>query len=206
MCCPLFLHRWSPPDCVQVVCACGAASPAPGAGGAACTGASAGQEAAAEQAQGGSHTAQIGSSAWWLCLPLSLAFAADPLCAGAGPAGQRRHPHAGLHRPAGLPEGALGPLRCAVLRCGCCAVLAAARSTGWAGLRCRAPAPPPFSDLRRLASTPSRRRLPCTVLLFLSSSHQGVDLIRDNYDWMMGEGVQLVLLGSGREDLEAELR
>ncbi len=35
---------------------------------------------------------------------------------------------------------------------------------------------------------------------------QGVDLIRDNYDWLMGEKVQLILLGSGREDLENSLR
>ena len=35
---------------------------------------------------------------------------------------------------------------------------------------------------------------------------KGVDLIRDNFDWLMGEGAQLVLLGSGREDLEEALR
>lgn len=35
---------------------------------------------------------------------------------------------------------------------------------------------------------------------------QGVDLIRDCYDWLMGERVQLVLLGSGRADLEDALR
>ena len=35
---------------------------------------------------------------------------------------------------------------------------------------------------------------------------KGVDLIRDNHGWMMGEGVQLILLGSGREDLEQSLR
>ncbi len=35
---------------------------------------------------------------------------------------------------------------------------------------------------------------------------KGVDLIRDNHGWMMGEGVQLVLLGSGRADLEQSLR
>jgi starch synthase len=35
---------------------------------------------------------------------------------------------------------------------------------------------------------------------------KGVDLIRDNYDWLMSEGAQLVLLGSGREDLEEALR
>ncbi|BDA42851.1 Granule-bound starch synthase 2, chloroplastic/amyloplastic [Coccomyxa sp. Obi] len=35
---------------------------------------------------------------------------------------------------------------------------------------------------------------------------KGVDLIRDNFDWLMHEGAQLVLLGSGREDLENSLR
>ena len=35
---------------------------------------------------------------------------------------------------------------------------------------------------------------------------KGVDLIADSYDWLMAEGCQLVLLGSGREDLEAQLR
>jgi len=35
---------------------------------------------------------------------------------------------------------------------------------------------------------------------------QGIDLIRDNYDWLMSEGCQLVMLGSGREDLERDLR
>jgi glycogen synthase len=28
----------------------------------------------------------------------------------------------------------------------------------------------------------------------------------ESYNWLMGEGVQLVMLGSGREDLESELR
>ena len=35
---------------------------------------------------------------------------------------------------------------------------------------------------------------------------KGVDLIRDNYEWLMSQGVQLILLGTGREDLEAALR
>ncbi|KAL4856848.1 Granule-bound starch synthase 2 [Chlorella vulgaris] len=35
---------------------------------------------------------------------------------------------------------------------------------------------------------------------------KGVDLIRDNYEWLMSENVQLVLLGSGRDDLETALR
>ena len=35
---------------------------------------------------------------------------------------------------------------------------------------------------------------------------KGVDLIRDNYEWLMAENAQLVLLGSGRDDLEESLR
>ncbi|KXZ56723.1 hypothetical protein GPECTOR_1g651 [Gonium pectorale] len=35
---------------------------------------------------------------------------------------------------------------------------------------------------------------------------KGVDLIRDNYDYIMGERCQLVMLGSGRHDLEEALR
>lgn len=35
---------------------------------------------------------------------------------------------------------------------------------------------------------------------------KGVDLIHENHGWMMGEGVQLILLGSGRADLEQALR
>ncbi len=35
---------------------------------------------------------------------------------------------------------------------------------------------------------------------------KGVDLIRDNFQWIMDEGCQLILLGSGRADLETSLR
>jgi starch synthase len=35
---------------------------------------------------------------------------------------------------------------------------------------------------------------------------KGVDLIRDSADWIVGQGAQLVLLGSGRADLEGDLR
>eukprot|EP00887_Chlorella_sp_A99_P003306 scaffold9.g3306.t1 len=35
---------------------------------------------------------------------------------------------------------------------------------------------------------------------------KGVDLITDNYEWLMSEGCQLVMLGSGRDDLEGALR
>ena len=35
---------------------------------------------------------------------------------------------------------------------------------------------------------------------------KGVDLIRDNFHWLMDQGAQLVLLGSGRHDLESALK
>ncbi len=35
---------------------------------------------------------------------------------------------------------------------------------------------------------------------------KGVDLIRDSFEWIIGQGCQLILLGSGREDLEGDLR
>lgn len=35
---------------------------------------------------------------------------------------------------------------------------------------------------------------------------KGIDLIRDSHDWIRGQGAQLVLLGSGRDDLENDLR
>ena len=46
------------------------------------------------------------------------------------------------------------------------------------------------------------------VLAFIGrlDEQKGVDLIRDSFDWLMSEGVQLILLGSGREDLENSLR
>lgn len=35
---------------------------------------------------------------------------------------------------------------------------------------------------------------------------KGVDLICESFDWLMDQGVQLIMLGSGREDLESSLR
>lgn len=35
---------------------------------------------------------------------------------------------------------------------------------------------------------------------------KGVDLITESYDWLMDQGVQLIMLGSGRDDLENALR
>ena len=31
---------------------------------------------------------------------------------------------------------------------------------------------------------------------------KGVDVICESYDWLMDQGVQLIMLGSGREDLD----
>lgn len=35
---------------------------------------------------------------------------------------------------------------------------------------------------------------------------KGVDLIRDIYPWLMSQDVQLIMLGSGDEELEDELK
>lgn len=35
---------------------------------------------------------------------------------------------------------------------------------------------------------------------------KGVDLIHESFDWMMSQGYQLVMLGSGRQDLENSLK
>jgi starch synthase len=42
--------------------------------------------------------------------------------------------------------------------------------------------------------------------LCLQDHQKGVDLIRDSYDWLMGENVQLIFLGSGVAELEQSLR
>ena len=46
----------------------------------------------------------------------------------------------------------------------------------------------------------------CALLRPAQDYQKGVDLIRDNYDWLMSEGVQLVFLGSGTAELEQALR
>jgi len=44
-------------------------------------------------------------------------------------------------------------------------------------------------------------------LLPLPQDYQkGVDLIQNSYDWLMGQDVQLVFLGSGSPELEQALR
>ena len=48
--------------------------------------------------------------------------------------------------------------------------------------------------------------MPMLAFIGRLDEQKGVDLIRESFDWLMSEGVQLVLLGSGREDLESSLR
>lgn len=35
---------------------------------------------------------------------------------------------------------------------------------------------------------------------------KGVDVICESFEWLMEQGVQLIMLGSGRDDLENSLR
>ncbi|RMZ54398.1 hypothetical protein APUTEX25_001974 [Auxenochlorella protothecoides] len=60
--------------------------------------------------------------------------------------------------------------------------------------------------LQKELGLPVDARRPLLGFIGRLDYQKGVDLIRDNYEWLMGEGVQLVMLGSGREDLEASLR
>jgi glycosyltransferase involved in cell wall biosynthesis len=53
---------------------------------------------------------------------------------------------------------------------------------------------------------PEDRDAPLLGFIGRLDYQKGVDLIRDNFEWLMGEGAQLILLGSGREDLENSLR
>jgi glycosyltransferase involved in cell wall biosynthesis len=53
---------------------------------------------------------------------------------------------------------------------------------------------------------PERPDAPLLGFIGRLDYQKGVDLIRDSYDWLMGEGCQLVMLGSGTPDLEAALR
>ena len=61
---------------------------------------------------------------------------------------------------------------------------------------------PPFQEL----GLPERPDVPLLGFIGRLDYQKGVDLIADSYDWLMSEGAQLVLLGSGREDLENSLR
>lgn len=60
--------------------------------------------------------------------------------------------------------------------------------------------------LQREMGLPVGAHIPMLGFIGRLDYQKGVDLIRDNHGWMMGEGVQLILLGSGREDLEQSLR
>ena len=53
---------------------------------------------------------------------------------------------------------------------------------------------------------PENSDIPVLAFIGRLDEQKGVDLIRESFDWLMGEGVQLVLLGSGRADLENSLR
>ena len=53
---------------------------------------------------------------------------------------------------------------------------------------------------------PEDPNVPMLAFIGRLDEQKGVDLIRESFDWLMSEGVQLVLLGSGREDLERSLR
>ena len=53
---------------------------------------------------------------------------------------------------------------------------------------------------------PEDPNVPMLAFIGRLDEQKGVDLIRDSFDWLMSEGVQLILLGSGREDLENSLR
>ena len=53
---------------------------------------------------------------------------------------------------------------------------------------------------------PERPDVPLLGFIGRLDYQKGVDLIRDSFDWLMGEGAQLVMLGSGRHDLENSLK
>lgn len=64
----------------------------------------------------------------------------------------------------------------------------------------------PQLALQRELGLPEDPDIPLLGFIGRLDYQKGVDLIRDAYDWMMGERVQLVLLGSGRDDLESSLK
>ena len=65
---------------------------------------------------------------------------------------------------------------------------------------------PPQAALQRELGLPVDPNIPLFGFIGRLDYQKGVDLIRDNYDWLMGERVQLVLLGSGMQELEQSLR
>ena len=53
---------------------------------------------------------------------------------------------------------------------------------------------------------PERADVPLLGFIGRLDYQKGVDLIKENFHWLMDEGAQLVLLGSGRHDLESALK
>mmetsp|Transcript_22695 Transcript_22695/g.67572 ORF Transcript_22695/g.67572 Transcript_22695/m.67572 type:complete len:435 (-) Transcript_22695:1346-2650(-) len=60
--------------------------------------------------------------------------------------------------------------------------------------------------LQREFGLPVRADVPLLGFIGRLDYQKGVDLIRDNYEWLMQEGVQLLFLGSGTSELEESLR
>lgn len=60
--------------------------------------------------------------------------------------------------------------------------------------------------LQRELGLPVDPNIPLLGFIGRLDYQKGVDLIRDSHDWLNSQGCQLVLLGSGREDLETALR
>ena len=60
--------------------------------------------------------------------------------------------------------------------------------------------------LQRQLGLPERDDVPLLGFIGRLDHQKGVDLITDARHWLMGQDVQLVMLGSGREDLEQSLR
>jgi starch synthase len=64
----------------------------------------------------------------------------------------------------------------------------------------------PQAALQRELGLPVDPNVPLFGFIGRLDYQKGVDLIRDNYDWLMSEGAQLILLGSGMAELEQALR
>jgi starch synthase len=60
--------------------------------------------------------------------------------------------------------------------------------------------------LQRELGLPEDPNAPLLGFIGRLDYQKGVDLIRDSHGWLVGQGCQLVMLGSGRDDLETDLR
>lgn len=60
--------------------------------------------------------------------------------------------------------------------------------------------------LQKELGLPERADVPLVGFIGRLDYQKGVDVIEETLPWMMGQDVQLIMLGSGREDLEAFLR